>query len=98
MSSQLFPVIGNWYKDSSERIFEVVSMDEAENGIEIQYFGGEIDELEFETWQTMVVENIPPPEDWSGAYGDIEPDDFGFSDFGTCGSHMESPFSIDDLD
>ena len=98
MSSQLYPIVGNWYKDETEQVFEVVAMDEEEGYVEIQYFGGEIDEIDFESWESLRVENVAPPEDWSGAYDDMEPDDFGFSDMGSGGSNIASSFSVEDLD
>jgi hypothetical protein len=55
-------------------------MDEDEGVIEIQYFDGELDEIEFDAWSQMGVESISPPEDWSGAYDDLERDDLGYTD------------------
>ena len=95
MSSALYPIIGNWYRGQNQ-LFEVVAMDEAENLIEIQYFGGDIDEMDFEGWNSLSVENAAPPEDWSGAY-DVEPDDFGFSDLGS-GMPGSGQMSLKDFD
>jgi len=63
------PEIGNWYKNQDvSNVFEVVATDEDEGYIEIQYFTGEIDEMEFETWYDLNLKTIPAPEDWSGPY------------------------------
>lgn len=80
MSSQYYPVVGNWYKDEREQRFEVVAADEEENFIEIQFFGGEIDEIDFDAWNLIKLETIPQPEDWTGPYDEIEKDDLGYSD------------------
>lgn len=64
-----FPVIGSWYQDleRNER-FEVVATDPKEENIEIQYFSGEIEELEASTWYDMQLQSIAPPKDWSGPF------------------------------
>lgn len=82
MSEEIRPAVGEWYKDTEGHIFEVVAMDEDENHIEIQFFGGEIDEMDFEAWESSVVESVEQPEDWSGPYDDLERDDLGYSDTG----------------
>jgi hypothetical protein len=40
MADEIRPAVGEWYKDTEGHIFEVVAMDEDENYIEIQHFGG----------------------------------------------------------
>ena len=82
MSEEIRPVVGEWYKDTEGQIFEIVAMDEDENYIEIQYFGGEIDEMDFEAWNSSVVGSVEQPEDWSGPYDDLERDDLGYTDTG----------------
>ena len=53
MASQV-PVIGAWYEDASQDdIFEVVALDEHSGSIEIQHVGGEVSEIDFETWHHM---------------------------------------------
>jgi len=80
MSSQHFPIVSNWYRDSEDRLFEVVALDDDDNLIEIQYFGGDIDELEYDAWYGLQAETVPSPEDWTGSYDDMEADDLGYSD------------------
>lgn len=68
MASQV-PVIGAWYQDATEdQIFEVVAIDEQAALIEIQYVDGEVSELDFETWQQMLLLSAKPPEDWRASY------------------------------
>lgn len=97
MGSQFFPIIGGWYRDQADQIFEVVALDEEEDQIEIQYFEGEIDELDLEAWNALGVESIPPPEDWSGAFDLIGGvDDFGYSD--PSGRASIHTYHIDDIE
>jgi hypothetical protein len=64
------PDIGIWYKcQELPEIFEVVALDKTSDNIEIQYFSGEIEELDKEIWsQLPLLIEIPAPEDWSGPY------------------------------
>lgn len=78
--SELAVVIGAWYQESGGQAFEVVALDADTATIEIQYFEGEVEELEFETWGEMQLVAVEPPEDWTGAFEEIETDDLGYSD------------------
>ncbi|ALP51996.1 hypothetical protein Tel_01925 [Candidatus Tenderia electrophaga] len=78
--SELAVVIGGWYQAPGGQIFEVVALDPDEQSIDIQYFDGEVEELDFDTWEEMVLEEAQPPEDWTGAFDEIERDDLGYSD------------------
>ena len=79
--SDLDPIVGNWYKNlEDETEFEVVAVDEDAQTVGIQYFDGEVEELELDSWYELVLEPISPPEDWSGAYDQMEPDDLGYND------------------
>lgn len=70
-----YPVIGSWYRRSNGSLFEVVAVDDDDATIELQYFDGTIDELEFDTWRQMLLEKVSAPEDWSGSV-DMDPEDF----------------------
>jgi hypothetical protein len=48
--------------------------------VEIQYFDGEVEELDLDSWYEMALEPIEPPEDWSGPFDEIDPDELGYSD------------------
>lgn len=72
------PVIGQWYRNiEDERIFEIVALDEDEGTIELQYFEGEIEECDLENWYEIPLLAIAEPEDWSGPYDGLLPDDLG---------------------
>lgn len=77
MPAELQPVIGNWYQAPGGDPFEVVALDDAEGTVEVQYFGGEIDEISRDIWKELELEESAAPEDWSGPFDDLEPDDLG---------------------
>ena len=79
MVGELDPIEGNWYHNlDKERDFMVVNVSETEGTVDIQYFDGDIDELEMEEWEEMDLEEIEPPEDWTGPLDDLDPDDRGY--------------------
>jgi hypothetical protein len=96
MATGIVPTVGHWYQNPDQTKFEVVALDEDEGIVEIQYFDGELDEVEFDVWPQMGLENIPPPEDWSGAYDEFERDDLGYTDLNLRPDSRL--FSMDDLD
>ena len=73
-----YPAIGQWYRRTNGALLKVVAADEEDATIEVQYFDGTIDEVDFDTWQGMLLERVGAPEDWSGSV-DMDPEDF--SDF-----------------
>lgn len=79
--SDVDPIIGNWYRnEETGDDFEVVAIDEDTQTIEIQYFEGELEELDLDAWYELPLEAIEAPEDWSGPYDEMEDDDLGFED------------------
>jgi hypothetical protein len=95
MDQELDPIVGQWYEDREGQAFEVVAADEEENYIEIQYFGGDIDELDFDSWGSVVAQQVEQPEDWSGPYDDLERDDLGYTDMNT---RPEGKVSIEEFE
>jgi hypothetical protein len=69
------PIIGQWYQDMQQRLFEVVAADE--DSIEIQFYDGDVEELDLETWHQLNVTPAAEPSDASGLYDDLELDDIG---------------------
>ena len=65
MSSQEFPIVGNWYRDFNQQLFEVVALDDADNLIEIQYFNGDIDEMDYDAWYLHQKTGLVLLEKWS---------------------------------
>ncbi len=90
------PAVGNWYQSPDQTKFEVIALDEEDGVIEIQYFDGELDEVEFEAWSQMGLETIPPPEDWTGAFDGLERDDLGYTDLNARPDNYQ--FFIEDVE
>ena len=79
--SDVDPIIGNWYRNQETgNDFEVVALDEDAQTIEIQYFDGEVEELDLDAWYEMAIEAIEAPEDWSGPFDELESDDLGYDE------------------
>lgn len=79
--SDVDPIIGNWYRnEETGNDFEVVALDEDAQTIEIQYFDGELEELDLDAWYELSLEAIEPPEDWSGPFDEMETDDLGYDE------------------
>ena len=75
------PTVGNWYRWPNGTLFEVVALDEDSETVELQFFDGTIDEVEFDTWPTLLTEQVNAPEDWLGSV-DMDPEDFTGKDDG----------------
>jgi hypothetical protein len=69
------PGIGDWYRLNGGQSFEVVAVDDDDGTIEIQYFDGTVEEMDFEDWEAQWddggLEAAEAPEDWSGSV-DVE--------------------------
>ena len=75
------PEIGDWYRQTNGgALFEVVSYDEDDGTVEIQYFDGTVEEIDIEEWDDQVeekaIEKAEPPENWAGD----DEDQFGFDE------------------
>lgn len=89
----IFPVIGSWYRRSNGSLFEVVAVDVEDATVEVQYFDGTIDEIEFENWSDLLIETVGAPDDWSGSV-DMDPEDFLGRDSGEMPSGYHDPLEI----
>lgn len=72
------PRINEWYQDVRDDIvFKVVAVDKNDQTIEIQYYDGEVGEIDFESWREMVLLPATAPDDWRGSYemGDDDGED-----------------------
>jgi hypothetical protein len=68
------PVAGKWYRDLEEdEAFQVLSVDEDQELVEIQHLDGDIEEIDLDTWAEMDLEPTEEPEGWSGS-GDEDED------------------------
>ena len=60
------PVKGQWYESlEDEETFQVLSVDEDSELIELQYEDGDVEEIDYETWQEFDLELTEEPEGWS---------------------------------
>lgn len=81
MVQGLHPIEGEWYEDMERgRIFQVIELNKEDETVNIQYEDGELDEIGYEDWYEMDLENAEPPEDWTEVYDDIEKDDLGYTE------------------
>src|ERR1700735_2869715 len=78
------PIVGQWYRGATNELFEVVAIDDQDETIEVQYFDGTVTEIEFDSWNEQLLDELidsaDAPEDWSGAV-DVEAEDLD-RDFG----------------
>jgi hypothetical protein len=72
------PIVGQWYRGATNELFEVVAIDDQDETIEVQYFDGTVTEIEFDSWNEQLLDELidaaDAPEDWSGAI-DVEAED-----------------------
>ena len=62
------PVRGQWYENlEDDDVFQVLSVDEDAELVEIQYVDGDIEEIDYETWKEMDLELTDEPEGWTGS-------------------------------
>lgn len=59
--------------------------------MEVQYFDGNLDEIELSLWHQMDLESIEEPENWSGALDIAEVDDLGTSVTDTSPDDWQEP-------
>jgi hypothetical protein len=70
------PVPGKWYENrEEEETFRVLSVDEDDELVEIEYVDGEIEELDLDTWHELDLEPTEQPEGWSDESASEEDDD-----------------------
>jgi hypothetical protein len=70
------PVVGEWYLSrDTERMFEVVSVDDVSGAIELQDYDGILDEIDSEEWAALEVEAVEPPVDLDAAFDCFDADD-----------------------
>lgn len=86
------PEVGQWYahRDKGE-IFQVTGIDDGSKSIEIQYFDGDVDEIEEPSWFGMPLERAAAPEDCTGALDEVESDDLGYSETAMSDREWQEP-------
>lgn len=81
MPTMADPIVGMWYKhfDKGEE-FEVIAVDDDARMVEIQYYDGNVDEMDFYTWFSSSIDPIEAPEDQSAPMDNVETDDLEYSE------------------
>ena len=87
------PVIGHWYRRTNGNLLKVVAVDEDDATIEVQFFDGTIDEVDVDTWNSLLLERVGAPEDWSGSV-DMDPEDFSGTESGEMPPGYHDPLSF----
>src|SRR5262245_35384816 len=76
VSREYAPVPGKWYENKEEEeTFRVLSVDEDDELVEIEYLDGEIEELDLDTWHELDLEPTEEPEGWSDDAEDSDEDE-----------------------
>ena len=76
MSREHNPIPGKWYENlEDEDVFKVIAVDEDAELIELQYDDGDVEEIDYETWQEMDLEPTAEPEGWTGSEDEEDDED-----------------------
>lgn len=76
MPSMVEPRHGQWYAHLDKGgMFKVVAIDPSDGSIEVQTFEGDVAEFESDDWQELDLEAVAEPDDCSGPFDELEPDD-----------------------
>lgn len=100
MSREHTPVPGKWYENKEEdETFRVLSVDEDDELVEIEYLDGEIEELDLDTWHELDLELTEEPEGWSDdADADEEEEEEDFDDEDEDDDDLDDDDEDDELD
>lgn len=81
MPTEIDPVVGQWYEplDKGQR-FEVVAFDEDVGTVDIQYFDGDLDDIDLDTWYELDIQLSEQPEDWTGPVDSVAKEDLGYTE------------------
>ena len=97
MISEVDPIIDEWYHyPAKAQKFKVIAFDDHAATVEIQYFDGNIDEFDLDTWYELDMERIEPPEDWTGPMDNIEKDDLNPVGTEMQREDWDAPYSEED--
>jgi hypothetical protein len=65
MTNPLDPIVDQWYIHQDKgQMFRIVAADAATGSIEVQYFHGDVGQIERAAWRELDIEAAEPPEDW----------------------------------
>lgn len=84
MTTELIPAVGTWYTDTDrDQTFEVLSVNEDDDAIELQYEDGSKETLDFNAWHTLDIEYAKTDEDdeeWEDALEEDEDEEDDLED------------------
>ncbi|HYW93504.1 MAG TPA: DUF6763 family protein [Gammaproteobacteria bacterium] len=81
MVTRTEPAVGAWYRNrETDARFEVVAVDEHARTVEVQHYDGDLEEYDFGAWSRLDLEELVPPEDWSGPLDLGERDDLEYGE------------------
>ena len=86
------PEIGRWYGhlDKGE-VFQVVGLDEEGGTVEMQFFGGDLDEVDLDSWDELPLALVETPEDETGPMDELEREDLGYADAEAIAANWTQP-------
>lgn len=90
------PVVGAMYEDQDGLAFEVLSFDEDDGTIEVQYEDGEVSEIDIDAWYEMDLQQLKSST-WKEADDDEEEEETE-ADKGTRPARPAEDEEDDDLD
>jgi hypothetical protein len=75
------PKPGQWYESlDDDEVFKVLTVDEDDELIVLQYEDGDVEEIDHETWQELDLEHTEQPEGWSDPEDDEDEEDDDFDE------------------
>ena len=81
MPTESEPIVGHWYEHTDKgQKFEVLTLDEDNGLIGIQYFDGDLDEIDLDAWYEMDITVSAAPEDWTGPVDEVPKNELGYSE------------------
>jgi len=72
------PTIGQWYQDAQHRYFEVVASDE--DSVEIQFYDGNIEEIDMDSWVLLSVKLAAEPNDGLSPFEELDFNEGGLTE------------------
>jgi len=79
MTTELIPAAGTWYVDTDrDQTFEVLSVNEDDDAIDLQYEDGSKETLDFNAWHTLDIELSKSDEDdeeWDDPAEEVDDDE-----------------------
>lgn len=68
---------GRWYADCRSReTFCVIYVDQAHGVIDVRDYDGNVDELDFDEWESLDLELCTAPDVWGAAPEDLDSDQY----------------------